>query len=191
MNCLIIHGCPSNAEKSMDPATRTYDKHWLPWLKQELDRRNIPTQIPLLPEPWNPNYEAFKKEFEKYPVNENTVLVGHSCGGTFLARWLGESRQKVAKLIIVAPWKSPKYNKEDDRAEEEFYSYPLDERVKDLAGEIIFFSSDNEKEAGKEGLKLFHQALGGKIITLPNHGHYTEKDMGTEKFPELLAEILK
>ena len=35
-NCIIIHGCPSNVEKAMNPETRTYDKHWIPWLKQNL-----------------------------------------------------------------------------------------------------------------------------------------------------------
>ena len=33
-NCIIIHGCPSDAEKAMNPETRTYDKHWIPWLKK-------------------------------------------------------------------------------------------------------------------------------------------------------------
>ena len=35
-NCIIIHGCPSNKEKAMNPATRTYDKHWIPWIKRKL-----------------------------------------------------------------------------------------------------------------------------------------------------------
>jgi predicted alpha/beta hydrolase family esterase len=56
--------------------------------------------------------------------------------------------------------------------------------------EIIRFTSDNEEPAGKESLNEFYEALGGKIIELPNHGHYTIGDMGTEVFPELLEEIL-
>jgi hypothetical protein len=34
----IIHGCPSDKEKAMNPATRTYDKHWIPWIKKELNK---------------------------------------------------------------------------------------------------------------------------------------------------------
>ncbi|MFZ5391002.1 MAG: hypothetical protein ACOZAJ_01880 [Patescibacteria group bacterium] len=82
-NCLIIHGCPSEAEQAMSPATRTYDKHWLPWLKHQLIASNIPTEAPLMPEPWAPDYDKFKQEFEKYQVNENTILIGHSCGCAF------------------------------------------------------------------------------------------------------------
>jgi predicted alpha/beta hydrolase family esterase len=86
MNCIVIHGCPSNAERVMDPKTRTYDKHWIPWIK---------------------------KEFEKYNVTKNTILIGHSCGCAFLVRWLGETKQKVNKLILVAPWKIPDKKEED------------------------------------------------------------------------------
>jgi hypothetical protein len=45
-------------------------------------------------------------------------------------------------------------------------------------------------EDGKKSLKIFHDALGGKIIELQGRGHYTIGDMGTEKFPELLKEII-
>jgi hypothetical protein len=38
---------------------------------------------------------------------------------------------------------------------------------------------------------LFHQALGGNIIELPHHGHFTLWKMWTEAFPELLAIIMK
>ena len=52
------------------------------------------------------------------------------------------------------------------------------------------FTSDDEENEGKESLKIFHDALGGKIINLKSHGHYTLNDMGTEEFPELLKVII-
>ena len=94
-NCIIIHGCPDEKEKAMDPETRTYDKQWLPWTKKQLENRGLKTETPLMPDPWEPIYEKFKNEFEKYQVDENTILISHSCGCTFLARWLGETKQKV------------------------------------------------------------------------------------------------
>ena len=36
---------------------------------------------------------------------------------------------------------------------------------------------------------MYDSLLGGKIIELNNHGHYTLDDMGTNEFPELLKEI--
>lgn len=186
--CLIIHGCPSNDEKAMNPETRTYDKQWIPWLKKQLVSKNIPTETPLMPSPWQPDYEKFKQEFEKYPVGENTILIGHSCGCAFLVRWLGETKRNISKLILVAPWKIPD---EDDEFRKAFYLYPIDQTIKDRVNNIVMFTSDNEEDDGKKSLKIFHDALGGEIIELKGRGHYTLDDMQTEEFPELLTEILK
>lgn len=41
------------------------------------------------------------------------------------------------------------------------------------------------------GRVIFHQALGGEIIELKEHGHYILDHMGTEKFPELLKIALR
>lgn len=185
---IILHGCPSDAEKAMNPETRTYDKHWISWTKERLTGKGIKTETPLMPEPWYPDYEKFKSEFEKYEVNENTVLVGHSCGSAFLVRWLGESKKSIAKLILVAPWKIPSKEKE---YREKFYIYLIDKTIKDRVGEIVMFTADDEKDEGKESLKIFHDALGGEVIELKGHGHYTMGDMGTTEFSELLDVILK
>lgn len=188
LDCIIIHGCPSNAEKAMDPARRTYDKHWIPWVKKELMDRGIRTETPLMPDPWAPDYEAFKREFEKFDVSENTILIGHSCSSAFLVRWLGESKQKIKKLILVAPWKIAD---EGDEFRKNFYEYPIDETIKLRVGEIVMFTADDEEEGGRKSLAIFHKALGGKITELKGRGHYTLEDMGTEEFPELLEEIIR
>ncbi|MEI7961270.1 MAG: alpha/beta hydrolase [archaeon] len=185
-NCIIIHGCPSNKEKELDPQTRTYDKHWIPWVKRELIKRNIKTEAPLMPAPWEPVYADFKKEFEKNSINEDTVLIGHSCGCTFLVRWLGETKRRIHKLILVAPWK---IEKGADNLKKAFYEFPIDSAIKDRVKEIVMFTADDEAEDGKKGLKMFHKALGGKIINLSGHGHYCLKNMKTEKFPELIDVI--
>lgn len=186
MRCIIIHGCPSDAEKAMNPEARTYDKHWIPWTKERLNEKGITVETPLMPSPWEPNYEKFKAEFEKYEVTEDTILIGHSCGCAFLVRWLAETKQKVAKLLLVAPWKIPD---EGDEARQKFYIYPVDETIKNRVGEIVMFTADDEEDEGKESLKIFHEALGGEIIELKGHGHYTVGDMGTTEFPELVDTI--
>ncbi len=187
-NCIIIHGCPSNVEKAMNQETRTYDKHWIPWTKRELISRGIQVDTPLMPEPWKPDYTKFKKEFEKYTVTHNAILIGHSCGCAFLVRWLGETKQKIKKLILVAPWKIPDSS---DRNRKEFYGYKIEETIKSRVKEIIMFTADDEEEDGKRSLQIYHKALGGRVIELSGRGHYTLDDMGTEEFPELLKEVLK
>ncbi len=187
-NCIIIHGCPSSEEKAMNSETRTYDKHWMPWTKKELESRNIKTETPHMPSPWEPDYENFKKEFEKYNVDENSILIGHSCGCSFLVRWLGETKRNIFKLILVAPWKIEEGASELKKI---FYEFSIDTTIKDRVKGIIMFTADDEEEDGKKGLKMFYEALGGEIINLPGHGHYCFKNMGTEEFPELIETILK
>ncbi len=130
---------------------------------------------------------AFKEEFEKYPVSENTILVGHSCGCAFLVRWLGEQKTRIKKLILVAPWKIPK---ENNSMKEKFYTFPIDETLESRVGEIIMFTADNEREDGKKSLEIYKSSLGGRVIELKGRGHYIFGDMGTEQFPELLKEFL-
>lgn len=188
LNCIIIHGCPSNVERAINPETRTHDKHWIPWVKRNLISLGIETEVPLMPEPWEPSYEKFKNKFEKYKVGENTILVGHSCAAAFLVRWLGETKRSIFKLIIVAPWKIP-----DKKGEtiKDFYIYPIDESIKSRIKEIVMFTADDEEDDGKESLKIFYKALGGEVLEIKGQGHYTIGDMGTDEFPKLLEVILR
>ena len=108
MKCIIIHGCPSDVEKAMDPETRTYDKHWIPWIKKQLTSKGINVESPLMPEPWQPNYETWKKIIDKLDINQNDILVGHSCGGGFLVRYLGDTKKKAKKAPKKKPAKKKK-----------------------------------------------------------------------------------
>jgi len=88
---------------SAGPSDKEYKRHWMSWLKNELDKRGIPTEIVSMPHPWEPVYEDAKKVFDKIDINEDTILIGHSAGCASLARYLGERKVRVKKLILVAP----------------------------------------------------------------------------------------
>lgn len=140
-----------------------------------------------MPAPYAPVYEDWKKTFEHLEIDPETVLIGHSCGCAFLVRWLGDSKQNIGKLILVAPWKiARKGNKE----KEAFYDYPIDRTISSRVSKIVMFTADDEAEEGKQSLKIFHDVLGGKVIELKGRGHYTQSEMETEEFPELLEEVL-
>ena len=116
------------------------------------------------------------------------IISGWEIKSAFLVRWLGESKQKIHKLILVAPWKIAD---KQDEFRPAFYNNPIDETIKSRVKKIMMFTADDEKEDGKKSLKIFHDALGGAIIELQGRGHYIMEDMGTEEFPELLQAILK
>jgi uncharacterized protein len=181
MNCIIVHGSPDDEED------KSYNKHWIPWIKNRLSEKNINVSAPLMPEPWKPNYFSWKKEFDKLDVNENSILIGHSSGCAFLVRWLGDTKKKVKKLILVAPWKVA-YRK--DGSDKEFYGHKIDSSIKSNIRKLIIFTSNDEESDGKKSVIIFHGALGGKVIELKKRGHYDLESMGTEEFPELLREVL-
>lgn len=183
-NVVIVHGCPDKSNDS------TYTKHWLPWIKKELNSKGIKAEIPLMPTPWKASYVEWKKEFDKLNIDENTILIGHSCGCAFLVRWIGETKKKVKKLILVAPWKVlyGDYLKKKDKVD--FYNFDVDSHIKNNVREIMIFTSNNEHSLGKEAAKIFEKTLNGKLIELKGHGHYTLADMKTREFPELLNEVL-
>ena len=189
MKVIIIHGCPSNVEKAMDEKARTYDKHWIPWIKNELYKKDIESFTPLMPEPWKPIYEKWKKEFDKFNIYEEDILIGHSCGCAFLVRYLNETKKKIKKLILVAPWKIP--DKEFTKEENDLYDFEISKDLKNNIKQTIIFTSNDEEKDGKESAKIFKENLNGKLIELKNHGHFTIGDMRTEEFPELLKKILK
>lgn len=182
-NCIVTPGFPASVEISSNPATRTFDKHWIPHFNKKLSESGIQSETAELPEAWYPKYDKLKDAFEKYTINENTILIGHSGGTAFLVRWLGDSKRKIAKLILVAPWKIAE---KGDTLREELFAFTIDEEIKARVNEIVFFTSDNEQSEGKDSLKIYQQALGGEVIELAGHGHYILAHMGTEEFPELL-----
>lgn len=171
----------------MSPEARTYDKHWIPWTKKQLEERGITAETPLMPDPWKPNYEVWKKIINKYDINQNDILVGHSCGAGFLVRYLGETGRKAKKLILVAPAiiHSGNYRPLND-----LLRFEINPEVKNLVEEVVIFVSSDDSKGIIKSVEIFSDALGGRIIELEEHGHYTREDMGTDEFPELLKEIV-
>ena len=188
MKCVLVHGCPSKPEERVD-VTKASDKHWIPWMREQMQKNKIQVFTPLMPEPWKPDYAVWKKEFEKIPVDEHTVVVGHSCGGAFLVRWLGETQRKVKKLILLAGAKIPA----DDANEviRNLYDFDIDPRIRDNVGEIAILISDDDEDRHRKSATMYVEALHGKIMKFKGKGHFLFKQMGTNAFPELFDEILK
>ncbi len=107
-NAIIIHGTCDEEEYFSDAYPSLSNSHWFPWLQKQLLIKSIFTQTPEMPEAYKPDYEKWKHEFERFSVDKETILIGHSCGGGFLIRWLSENKVEIDKLILVAPWLDPR-----------------------------------------------------------------------------------
>ena len=172
----------------MNPDTKSpSNDHWFPWLQKHLLIRGILTQTPEIPSPWKPEYPLWKKEFERYDVTPETILVGHSCGGGFLVRWLSETKIKVGKLVLVAPWLDPFR----DEGTGTFFDFSIDPKLTDRIDKITIFNSDDDHKSVHESVKMIRDKVNNiRYQEYHNYGHFCLNDLKTEKFPELLDEIL-
>jgi predicted alpha/beta hydrolase family esterase len=187
-SAVILHGMPDKEEYFMSESSSQSNSHWLPWLQQQLIINGILAQTPELPNPYLPVYEEWKKVFEQFDLDEDTILVGHSCGAGFLVRWLSENKIKVGKVALVAPWIDP--NK--DELPNGFFNFTLDkDLVSRTEGVCVFVSSDDEKMI-LESVKIITTELPQVVVkNFENRRHFLFDDMKTEKFPELLDFLLK
>lgn len=185
-NVIIVHGSNSS-EKEAKTGKPENERHWKPWLKRELEKKGIKVSNDLYPQDWNPNYEEWKKVFEKNKIDENSVLIGHSAGTAFILRWLNENKRKVKKIILIAPSITP-HGKYLNLSK--LKDFKFDSSLTKYFDETITFYADDDDEDIINSAKEVNKKLGGRIFNLSGRGHFTLGDMKTEEFPELLDEVL-
>ena len=184
---ILIHGTCDEEEYFSDLYPPLSNSHWFPWLQKQLLTKGIFTQTPEMLDAYKPEYEKWKKEFERFGINEESILVGHSCGGGFLLRWLTENKRKIDKLILIAPWLDPEKSKTTD-----FFEFQIDSELINRVKEIHLFVSEDDDEDIHESVDLILKALPNiEIHKFKDKGHFTFGQMKTDKFPELLETIIK
>lgn len=184
---ILLHGRPYK-ERYYSPETVAQSNlHWFPWLQQQLITSDIFAYTPDIPLSYEPLWERWVKEIERYEINEDTMLVGHSCGGGFWVRYLSEHPElKVAKVVLVAPWID--VEQEDPN---NMFDFKIDpEFVKRTKGTVIFHSTNDAGEIINSVAKLREKVKNIGYKEFENYGHFTYKTMKTHKFPELLTELL-
>ncbi|HAE36600.1 MAG: hypothetical protein UR85_C0004G0062 [Candidatus Nomurabacteria bacterium GW2011_GWF2_35_66] len=184
---IIIHGYNNKSEFLDESRPSSSNDHWLPWLQRQLLLNGIEAQTPEMPGFYEPNYEKWKDLLDKFEPDLDTMLVGHSCGGGFLMRWLSESNKKVGKVVLVAPWLDP--NKKIDP---NFFNFEIDPNIVSRTnGIIIMYSTDDNSEIFKSIDMLKSKVENLQIKEFTGKGHFILNHMKTEKFPELLAILLE
>jgi predicted alpha/beta hydrolase family esterase len=186
-NAIILHGRPTKAEYYADRWPSMSNSHWLPWLQEQLIIRDIFAATPEIPLAYEPLWERWVKEIERYDIGPETTLVGHSCGGGFWVRYLSEHKElKVGKVILVAPWIDVE---QDDPGH--FFDFEIDP---DLAartqGLTIFHSTNDVEEIQTSVAKLREQLRGISYREFEDKGHFTHKYLPDDTFPELLEAII-
>ncbi|MCA9351511.1 alpha/beta hydrolase [Patescibacteria group bacterium] len=164
-------------------------KHWSRNYYSFLFEDSFQCIVPTMPSKHNAKYLEWKIWFEKYlsVLHNDVILVGHSLGGTFLAKYLSEESFPVSikQLHLVAPV----YDYEDD--EEELADF----RLADFPGKLldihiseihIYTSKDDDIVPYTESEKYHKQIPGSSLHIFEDRGHF----LG-EEFSELFENIKK
>lgn len=186
-NAILLHGKPSKEEYYDTDAPCGSNHHWFPWLQKQLIARDIHAQTPEVPEAWKPYYPLWCKEFERYDITPETILVGHSCGGGFLVRWLSEHPDvQVHKVILVAPSIGKGW------VEDDFFEFSIDAGLVGRTTKgVTIFVSDDDKPGIADAVQMLTEAIDGiSLREFHGYGHFTRGSMGTTAFPELLDAVI-
>lgn len=185
MNAIIVPGRPDKSEHYDPTRPSNSEDHWYSWLKRQLILKDIHAVSIEPPFPFRPRYEEWKREFERFDIEPDTILVGHSCGGGFLVRYLSEHEDlRVGKVVLVAPWMNPDDNPVSDTAD--FFSFETDPDFPSRTmGTPVFFSSDDDASVIQTVEMLKSEVKNLDIHQYTDRGHFL-----TKEFPELLSAIL-
>lgn len=190
-NAILVPGRPDKEEYYNPKYPTNSNNHWFPWLSKQLQINDVFTVAIELPEPWKPRYDVWKKELERFDITPETILIGHSCGGGFLVRWLSENtNKKVGKVVLVAPWLNPENNPLSDTAD--FFDFEIEKDLVRNTRGITLFNSDNDQTTIQESVEIIRNKVRDiEYKEFHNYGHFCLSDMKVEEFPELLEECLR
>lgn len=185
-NAILLHGLPSKKEYYDSAQPSASNAHWFPWLQKQLLVNDTKAYTPEVPFVYKMIWDDWVKEVERFELNEDTLLVGHSMGAGFWVRYLSEHPElKVAKVILVAPWLNLDHEYDTD-----FFDFDLNLTALQSQN-IVIFNSDNDSQDVQDTVMHLQTKL-PKIRTVDfhNYGHFCYRDLKTDAFPELLKEAL-
>lgn len=190
MNAILVPGRPDKDEHYDPTRPSNSEDHWFAWLKRQLILRDIHAAAIEPPFPFRPRYDEWVKEFERFDINPDTILVGHSCGAGFLLRYLCEHPDlKVGRVALVALWVNPYNNPNSDTAD--FFDFTLDPSFPKRTDGVHIFVSRNDEQSVRESVTIVKDRIPGlHIHEYADKGHFTLASMGTHEFPELLKVCL-
>lgn len=189
---ILIHGMPDKEEVIGDVWPSPSNAHWLPWIQKQLTRKDIACQALEMPQSYDPVYEHWSDVLDQMSISNETILVGHSCGAGFLVRYFSE-RPSLApkKIILVAPWIDTEgFLQEMNSQSLRFFDFTIDPCLHERTQIHCVYSTDDAETLGSV-MELQKSFPGMLMHTFADKGHFTEPDLGTKEFPELLDIILE
>ncbi len=158
---------------------------WKDSLRKELGE-DYDILLSKMPNPSNAQYKEWEIIFKKTLklLENNVVLIGHSLGAIFLAKYLSEN--KSSKKILATFLISSPYN--DKGVEGSLDGFVLPKNLNKLnkqGGKFFLYHSQDDSVVPYVHLEGYKKALPNAIIrTFEDRGHFNQSE-----FPELIKDI--
>ncbi len=181
MKTVILHGTQGSPEGN-----------WFPWLKRELEAAGHEVTVPNLPTPKNQSKDSWSAEFSAQTpeLDKETILIGHSCGATFMLSILETLEKPIAKSIFVSGFLDELGIPEYDELNSTFIKNNFNwEKIRKNAGEIHIFHGDNDPYVPLEQAHELSKHLKVKLNIVNGGGHLNEESGFTE-LPQALTVAL-
>jgi len=166
---------------------RMASKGWKDTLDKKLGR-GFEVVLPRMPNAYNAKYLEWKIWFEKIiPFFKNKiVLIGHSLGGIFLAKYLSENKfpkKILATFLVAAPY-------DDKNADYSLADFALKKDLNLLQNQsekLFIYQSKDDDVVPFADFEKYKKALPDAIFReFKNKRHFNQKN-----FPEIIREIKK
>ncbi len=140
---------------------------------------------PRMPNPTNAKYLEWKIWFEKYIpyIEDGVIFVGHSFGGSFIAKYLSEEifpKRIDATFLVAAP-----YDTDGERKVVEFVLPESLALLEKQAGTIYLYQSADDDVVPFQEVHKYEKALTGAIVRIFNDRQHFNQ----EYLPEIIEDI--
>ncbi|HVV15462.1 MAG TPA: alpha/beta hydrolase [Candidatus Paceibacterota bacterium] len=144
---------------------------------------------PGMPNKENARYPEWKIWFERFIpfIEHGVILVGHSLGGIFLARYLSEEEfpKKINGVFLVAAPFEMRGKGETQRVVSEFVLPSSLEKFEKQAGKIFLYHSKDDPIVNIDELEKYRNLLPNATVRI----FEDRKHQNQEQFPEIVKDI--
>ncbi len=140
---------------------------------------------PLMPNSQNARYAEWKIWFEKITplLNQDVVLIGHSLGGIFLAKYLAENKypKRVrATFLVAAP-----YMPDPGETLGDFELPDSLQGVAEQSGALFLYQSKDDPVVPWEHVERYRAVLPGAVVRIfEGRQHFNQREL-----PEIVQDI--
>lgn len=181
---IILHGTQGS------PAS-----NWFRWLESELKSRELEVWLPELPyteRPSSREHADFVRSQSPFPIDEQTLIIGHSSGAILGLIVAQESARLIGGLVAVSVFDDGPSPATKWEANDRVFDVSFDfEAVKAHTQKLLFVHSDNDPYVPLDQARRVADGCQAELVVWQGQGHFNlQQNQSYREFPQLI-EILE